>query len=577
MVWDDWMLTDGSAIGGGQSLVRCFTQPFLWHFFRPLVSVSFFFERMLWHGEPLGYHITNLLLHAAGTAVMVRLLLDAFRSKRTALLGGLLFAIHPVQVGAVAWIGGRTDSLASLWVLLMAWMLVRSARAPVAGSGRWLAYAVLFFNLSIYTKEQCLPLLLLAPLAYRTWRSDAGVRLPRTALFAALPFAVSAALFLCAGYYLGMPRPSTLPYSTVEVASLAGATLLHYGALMIAPTPSGIHQLSLPEPAKMGIWPVVVGSLIVVAFVLAVVRLLRRDGPSAWFLCLSALAILPASNLLPLPFLVVAPYRVALPWIGMAAVIGRLIGTGLGNDSGRNQGAVQRILVPAIFAAWVLWAIGLSAWGSLQWRSEVRIFTQFTSRDPRSIVAKNVLTHSLEHVGRFREGAEAEEAALQQVFGSGVWRWGNTAEEAYRKDSHIALRARRNQGTTEDPRIWIAGLYAQLANCRMREGSHDAAKHALEIGNRFWANHVGLHLGFGYYAAQRGDYVEAARRYQMALAIDPDGAAAHSGLGYAYAQQGRWREAVPEYLRWTELEPWNREAKQRLTEAGARASGRAGR
>ena len=52
----------------------------------PMDSTQIFVERMLWHSDPLGYHLTNLLLHIAGTAVMVRLLLDAFGSRKSAKL-----------------------------------------------------------------------------------------------------------------------------------------------------------------------------------------------------------------------------------------------------------------------------------------------------------------------------------------------------------------------------------------------------------------------------------------------------------------------------------------------------------
>src|SRR5690242_3940370 len=62
-IWDDWALTDGSAIGGGHSLLRCFTRPFLNNYYRPIVSASFFLENGLAHRTPVYFHQTNILIH----------------------------------------------------------------------------------------------------------------------------------------------------------------------------------------------------------------------------------------------------------------------------------------------------------------------------------------------------------------------------------------------------------------------------------------------------------------------------------------------------------------------------------
>jgi protein O-mannosyl-transferase len=573
LVWDDRMLADGSAIGGGDSLLRCFTEPFLWHFFRPLVSVAFFFERMLWRGDALGYHITNLLLHLAGTLVMMRLLDEAFRSRWTTVLGGLFFAIHPVQVGAVAWIGGRTDSMASLWVLICLWMLVRSARSPVSQPGPWLVYSVVFYNLAIYTKEQCLGLLLLVPFTYRIWKPESGVRLPRTGLYASLPLLASTAVFLSAGYYLGMPRPSHLPYSAGQTIELVGTTVWYYAMLIVTPAPTWMHRLSLEGFAGQGPWPAAAGYAAIALLAGLWFHLVRRDPASAWFLGVMVLLFLPVSNLLPLPFLVVAPYRAALPWIGGAALVGRFFGRALEHvESNQSRSAFARLL-PWAVALVVVWHGVLTVWGSLQWRRESTFFAQVTSHDPRCIVAKTIYTYSLEREKRPREAARVEEQALTLVFGSDAWREWSTADAAIRHDPKVTFRARRNQGNNDDPRIWIAGLYAQLANCLEQTGDHDSAQRYLSIGDGVWSNHLNVHLGMGHYALRRGDLKEAERRYKMALSIQSKNAFARSGLGRTYAALERWAEAAAEFEELLRILPANEDAKRRLEAARSRLDG----
>jgi protein O-mannosyl-transferase len=105
-----------------------------WH---PLTWISHAVDYTLWGLNPLGHHLTNIVLHAANTFVVVLLvvrLLEVlkertmergalkFLSERTILISsgitGLLFGLHPVHVESVAWVAERKDLLCALFFLL---------------------------------------------------------------------------------------------------------------------------------------------------------------------------------------------------------------------------------------------------------------------------------------------------------------------------------------------------------------------------------------------------------------------------------------------------------------------------
>lgn len=85
---------------------------------RPLALLTFAAERRLHGGHPDGYHALNVLLHGLAAGLSLWLFLPALGSRRAALLGALLFALHPVHAEATAGVVGRSELLALLLVLL---------------------------------------------------------------------------------------------------------------------------------------------------------------------------------------------------------------------------------------------------------------------------------------------------------------------------------------------------------------------------------------------------------------------------------------------------------------------------
>ena len=84
-----------------QGLWKFWFQPGSWVEYYPIGETVLWFQHQLWHDDTLGYHLLNVFLHIID-ALLVWRLLSKF-GLRLAWLGGLIFAIHPVQVESVAW------------------------------------------------------------------------------------------------------------------------------------------------------------------------------------------------------------------------------------------------------------------------------------------------------------------------------------------------------------------------------------------------------------------------------------------------------------------------------------------
>ena len=83
--------------------------------YRPLTIATYAIDWKI--GHVAWFHAVNVLWHAAAS-VMVAVLTRRLSGERAALVSGLLFAVHPVHVEAVANVVGRAELMAALFALL---------------------------------------------------------------------------------------------------------------------------------------------------------------------------------------------------------------------------------------------------------------------------------------------------------------------------------------------------------------------------------------------------------------------------------------------------------------------------
>ena len=99
----------------------------------PALWISYMADATLLGKEPWGFHLVNVLLHAANALLLFGVLRRATGATGASAFAAALFAIHPLRVESVAWITERKDVLSGLfWMLALATHL-RQAEKPAAG------------------------------------------------------------------------------------------------------------------------------------------------------------------------------------------------------------------------------------------------------------------------------------------------------------------------------------------------------------------------------------------------------------------------------------------------------------
>ncbi len=116
-----------------------------WH---PLTWISHAADFAVWGLNPLGHHLTNNILHAVNTFMVVLLAAKLaetwnwtdLKSEQAAVMNhrrilitggvtGLLFGLHPVHVESVAWVSERKDLLCALFFMLSILTYIKYVRA----------------------------------------------------------------------------------------------------------------------------------------------------------------------------------------------------------------------------------------------------------------------------------------------------------------------------------------------------------------------------------------------------------------------------------------------------------------
>lgn len=120
-------------------------------FYRPLLRLTFVLDAQLGQGALIFMsHLTNLLLHILATGLLFALLTKLNLKKETALAFSIIFGIHPLTAGTVAFISGRNDSLLAIFVFPMLWFFVDFLQTHRKKAYFW---HLTFLALALLTKE----------------------------------------------------------------------------------------------------------------------------------------------------------------------------------------------------------------------------------------------------------------------------------------------------------------------------------------------------------------------------------------------------------------------------------------
>ncbi|HEY3755306.1 MAG TPA: tetratricopeptide repeat protein [Opitutaceae bacterium] len=173
MLWDDDAHVTRPALQSGHGLERIWFELGATQQYYPMLHTAFWVEHRLWGSSTLGYHLVNLMWHAAA-AVLLGLCLRRLRfAERAAWLGAGLWFLHPVMVESVAWISEQKNTLSAAGYFLAGWLYLRGAEDGRRRDYRW-ATVVFVFAVLTKTVAATLPAALLVVFWWREGGDEVG-------------------------------------------------------------------------------------------------------------------------------------------------------------------------------------------------------------------------------------------------------------------------------------------------------------------------------------------------------------------------------------------------------------------
>lgn len=400
----------------------------------PLTVFSHGIDYFFWKLNPVGYHLTDLLLYALVVVTLFFIAADLTGNSAAACVAATIFALHPLHVESVTWLSSRKDGLAMLFYLLGFLAYLKSARRD---SWRMITVSVLFYFLALWSK----PLMVTLPLALLACecilrRDNTGIM---NTIFRLSPFIIPIGITVLATIYLDPHNELSLAYH----GGGPGATFLlmlrilgdYFRMLFLPLRLSALYIVTLPE----GLWeiPSLFRLFALLALPAFAVTRARRAPLITFCIAWAFLSLLPVMQIIPIN-VVKADRYLYLPSAAFCIMFGAF--------STMFHSPGKRLCATVTIAALAVPLLLLTLERNIMWRTSVTLWESETENGPESADAYNNLGIAYCREERYRDAEKAIQHALELRPGfasahnnlANVYRYTGRTDEALRELRHAA-------------------------------------------------------------------------------------------------------------------------------------------
>lgn len=561
---------------------------------RPILMLSFAFNYHFGERNVFGYHLVNILLHL-GVALLVYFIVEfttclhwrgangdqtAHRFKTVPFVAALLFALHPINTGAVTYIASRSSVLCAFFYLLSFLLFIRSTKAPSHTGFNWPLYlgSLLCFLLSLGSKEigATLPILLFLHQLFfikkgrNIFRAEEfSLHLPYLLILAGLflfRFTMSGAFLEKDPVFLRLFSRSDYFITQIHVLSSYYFLKLSLPFQLIFYTDFPVQTDFLLE----------ITSWLSITFLLSILyaafRQIKTRPLLAYGIFWVFIALLPTSSFIPIIHVAVEQ-RLYLPGIGFSFLLSSLL-TGF---IAKRDKPIQKPFIGCLFLLFVfsvqviqrnsaylteprLWFDVMKKSPSLarphydygvylaekkRWDEAITSYKEALRINYRDSSSHNNLGGIYFKLGQtekavlyFREALKYDPENAEAHYNMGLWLLKSNDADGAMKEFMETVQ--------HNPRHFMAlnNIGEMLMGRKMLKEGEKYLLKALELapGSPEISNNLGLTY------AMMGKMDSAIKFYQKALEADPEFAQAHFNLGLGLADLGQYDSSIKHIL-----------------------------
>lgn len=504
------------------------------NFYRPLQMITYMIDYALWKRNPLGYHLTNILLHILATITLWWLVTILFKDPLLSLITCLLFLVHPLHTEAISYISGRADPLALVCILLCFIFYLRAL-----GGGGWsYLLTVVCFALALLSRESATVVPLAFLLYHYTFREKIKLKL-------ILPLVGMSVLYIILRLTLLkslLPDIAACPYNIGERISGFFFAMSRYVQLFFLPFNLHMGYGNVLPPFAHP--RALIGMLIVVSLLFFGFK--TRNSNRLFFFAVGwfFINLLPQSNLYPINAYM-AEHWLYTPSIGFFLIIASFL---LNLYRRKNT----RIIALFVIVGLTSFYSYLTVRQNWYWQKPKRLYEHTLQFAPQNPTLYNNLGIIYFDSGKREESIELFKKAVQ-VDPSYVGAYFNLGKAFRAMGNNQEAVSYYKKALEIDPSLVMAYNSLGLLYYSMGESKEAIPffKKAIALSPQYARAHN--NLGIAYYA--QGDYQSAASSYKKAIAIDVTFAEAYCNLGIVYRVQGRNADAISVFKKAIKFDP----------------------
>ena len=567
--------------------------------YRPVVTVSYFIDYFFWQLNPLGYHLTNLLLHSLNSVLLFFLSTRLFSVIRdepdkalksffpqnpearistiqtvkisVPFIASLIFCTYPLLTEAVNAVSYREDIMAATFYFAAFLFYLKTYQHQ---SVLWYGISLLCYFLGLFSKEMAITFPILLGL-YDIMRYGKGLLTFKRIRYHIGYILITVFYITLRFVFLHNPTESYIPYpqnslwiNFLTMSKVAAS----YIKLLFFPVHLNADYV-VPHTSSPGEWSFVLSFLLIISVMVITYRLFYYSKALFFSILWFFVTLLPVLNIIPIENIMAERY-LYIPLVGFCILGGQLLS--LIPGSGLKSDPLTSCIFPFIIGIILTGFCWQTCNRAKIWFDELSLWSTTVVDSPQSSRAHNNLGVLYKKMG-FIDAAMKEYNTAIQIRPDYSEAHGNIANvymnkglsildkrvlsktidnlaKAYADEGHLKNAIAEYKKSieispfNETAHFNLGVTYGKMGLTNDAEIEY---KNVIQLNN----NNPHAHNNLGNIYEDRDLLDNAMTEYKLSASIDPESAITHNNMGNVYVKKGLFDEAIMEYKLATKYDP----------------------